>query len=323
MFKSIADLISHYQLQMDELCVRLTCACVTSERPPTAGLCKPTSSDDAWEIDKREIRLIKSLGSGQYGQVWGGLWNGKVPIAVKILKPNNSNKSDFLREASLMKKLRHPKFVQFFGVCMKDEPYYMVTELVKHGGLLYYLRNPPVRGNLKLSQLVNMAEQVAEGMAYLASQQYIHRDLAARNVLVDYGMVCKITDVGLMRSVSEADDSETKFAIKWTAPEALLHNQFSFKSDVWSFGVLLYEIITYGRPPYPGLTNKEVATKLVEGYRMPQPEECSDMYYNIMLKCWREEPENRPSFEGLLFELEEFLEFSRSSSFVFISGISK
>ena len=310
-FKSIADLIIHYQGHLDGVCVNLLYPCVSLEKPQTAGLSKHTNDD--WEIDRRQIRLVKKLGSGSFAQVWGGIWNGTTSVAVKTLKTGSSmDESDFLQEATLMKELRHPNILQIYAMCTKEQPFYIITELMKHGSLLEYLRNE--RGSLKLSQLISMAQQVTEGMTYLEEHQYIHRDLAARNVLVGDGLICKISDFGLTQSVQEAKSKAldgTKFAIKWTAPEAFLHNKFSVKSDIWSFGILLYEIITYGRFPYPGMTNEEVMRKIEQGYRMPQPKECLYTYYNIMLKCWREEPENRPTFEALQWELEEFLESTR------------
>ncbi len=312
-FESIADLIAYYQGHLDGICVNLLYPCVSLEKPQTAGLSKLTNND--WEIERKQIRLVNKLGSGGFAQVWGGVWNGTTSVAVKMLKTGSSmTESDFLREATLMKVLRHPNILQLYGICSKDQPVYIITELMKHGNLLEYLRNE--RASLKLSQLISMAQQVAEGMAYLEELRYIHRDLAARNILVGDGLICKISDFGLTQSVEEAeskaqDGSSTKFAIKWTAPEAFLHNKFSVKSDIWSFGILLYEIITCGRFPYAGMTNEEVMRKLEQDYRMPQPKECSYTYYNIMLKCWREEPENRPSFEALQWELEEFLESMR------------
>ena len=308
-FKSIADLVTHYKRHLDGICVSLLYPCVSVEKPQTAGLSKCTNDD--WEIDRRQIRLIKKLGSGNYAQVWGGIWNGTTSVAVKTLKTGSMAESDFLREATLMKELRHPNILQLYAVCTKEKPFYIITELMKHGSLLEYLRN---ERSLKLSQLISMAEQVTEGMAYLEEHKYIHRDLAARNILVGDGLLCKVADFGLTRLVKEADSNAhdgAKFAIKWAAPEALLYNEFSIKSDVWSFGIVLYEIITFGRFPYPGMTNEEVQEKLKQGYRMPQPKDCSYTYYNIMLKCWREEPENRPTFEALQWELEEFLESTR------------
>ena len=310
-FQSIPDLVSHYQQQSDGLCVSLMYPCVSLVKPQTVGLCKRENDD--WEIDCREIRFLKNIEMGNHAEVWEGLWNGTVPIAVKTLKSKEGTaESDFVREASLMKILRHPKLVNLFGVCTKELPFCIITELMKHGSLLVFLRDCRQVPS-KLHQLINMAEQIAEGMAYLEEQNYVHEYVAARNVLVGYGMVCKVADFGLTQLVSEAgcNNYGRKFAIRWTAPEAIVFQKFTVKSDVWSFGVLLYEIITYGRFPYPGLLNIEVIEKVTKGYRMPQPKECPNMYYNIMLKCWRKKPENRPCFEGLRWELEEFLESTR------------
>ncbi len=309
-FKSIADLVDHYQLQSGVLCTKLVHPCISSQKPQTAGLSKLTNEE--WEIDRKKIKLVRRLGEGRFAKVSEGIWNDTTPVAVKALDHGVIPLSDFLREVAQMRELRHPKIVQLYAVCTKEQPIYIITELVKHGSLLEYFRNE--RGSLKFSQLISMAQQVAEGMAYLEELRYIHRDLAARNILVGDGLICKISDFGLMQLVKATENKAyvgTKFAIKWTAPEALLHNNFSIKSDVWSFGILLYEIITYGRFPYAGMTNEEVMQKLEQGYRMPQPKECSYAFYNIMLKCWREEPENRPTFEALQWELEEFLESTR------------
>ena len=309
-FESIADLVDHYQLQSDGLCTNLVHPCISSQKPQTAGLSKLTNEE--WEIDRKKIKLVRKLGDGRFAEVSEGVWNDTTPVAVKALDHGVAPVSKFLRKVAQMRELRHPKIVQLYAVCTNEQPIYVITELMKHGSLLEYLRGE--RGSLKLLQLISMAQQVAEGMAYLEEHQYIHRDLAARNVLVGDGLICKISDFGLMQLVAEAENKAhdgTKFAIKWTAPEALLHNNFSVKSDVWSFGVLLYEIITFGRFPYAGMTNEEVMRKLEQGYRMPQPKESSYAYYNIMLKCWREEPENRPTFEALQWELEEYLESTR------------
>ena len=160
---------------------------------------------------------------------------------------------DFLSEAQIMKKLRHPKLIQLYAVCTLEEPIYIITELMRNGSLLEFIQG---KGRtLKLPQLIDMAAQIAAGMAYLESQNYIHRDLAARNVLVGENNVVKIADFGLARLIKE-DEYEARvgarFPIKWTAPEAANYSKFSIKSDVWSFGILLTELVTYGRIPYPG-----------------------------------------------------------------------
>ncbi|XP_078411299.1 protein-tyrosine kinase 6-like isoform X2 [Cetorhinus maximus] len=161
---------------------------------------------------------------------------------------------------------------------------------------------------LGLEQLLDMAVQVAEGMSYLESQNYVHRDLAARNVLVGDNCICKIADFGLARVVKEGVymSQSTAIPYKWTAPEAIEFGRFSVKSDVWSFGVLLYEIFTHGRTPYPGLDNQEVVSMISEGYRMPCPDGCPGKLYEIMLQCWNSTAQNRPSFKALVQILVPF-----------------
>ena len=304
-FETIQDLVQYYTTQSDGLCVNLVAPCLLSEKPQTAGLSR--QANEEWEIDRRQIRLVRRLGAGQFGEVWEGLWNNTTSVAVKTLKPGTMSPQEFLQEAALMKKLRHQKLIQLYAVCTKEEPIYIVTELMKHGSLLEYLRGEGRA--LKLPQLIDMSAQVAAGMAYLEEQNYIHRDLAARNILVGDHMICKVADFGLARVIDEdiyEAHTGAKFPIKWTAPEAALYNRFTIKSDVWSFGIVIYEIITYGRFPYPGMTNAQVLEALQQGYRMPRPMGCPDKLYDVMLDCWKEEPASRPTFETLQWQLEEF-----------------
>ncbi len=182
---------------------------------------------------------------------------------------------DFLTEAQIMKKLRHQKLIQLYAVCTMEEPIYIITELMKNGSLLEYLQG---KGRtLKLPQLIDMAAQIASGMAYLESQNYIHRDLAARNVLVGENNIVKIADFGLARLIKE-DEYEARvgarFPIKWTAPEAANYSKFSIKSDVWSFGILLTELVTYGRIPYPGMKPMNVARDTSSLSRVWQISDC-------------------------------------------------
>ena len=304
-FPNIQELIAYYQQQADGLCCQLLYPCLLTEKPQTAGLSK--QANEEWEIDRQQIRLIRKLGAGYFGEVWKGLWNNSTYVAVKTLKPGITLPNEFLQEAALMKNLRHPKLIQLYAVCTREEPIYIVTELMKHGSLVKYLRGEG--RSLKLPQLVDMAAQVATGMAYLEEQNYIHRDLAARNIWVGEHLICKVADFGLARLFDEdiyEAHTGAKFPIKWTAPEAVMYNRFSTKSDVWSFGIVLYEIITYGYSPYPGMTNEQVLEAIEQGYRIPRPMECPDKLYDIMLDCWREEPANRPTFETLQWQLEEF-----------------
>ena len=304
-FNTIQDLVEYYKIQSDGLCCTLMHPCSVSEKPITAGLSK--QANEEWEIERRQIKLLRKLGAGQFGEVWEGLWNGTTKVAVKTLKPGTMSAIEFLQEAALMKKLRHPKLIQLFAVCTKEEPIYIVTELMKFGSLLDYLRGDG--RSLQEKQLIDMLAQVASGMAYLEQANYIHRDLAARNILVADNLICKVADFGLARVIDEdiyEAHTGAKFPIKWTAPEAALYNRFTIKSDVWSYGVLIYEVVTYGRFPYPGMTNAEVLEKIQTGYRMSAPPKCHKRLHDYMLECWKEDPVARPTFETLQWQLEEF-----------------
>uniref|UniRef100_A0A8C1Z5Z1 non-specific protein-tyrosine kinase n=1 Tax=Cyprinus carpio TaxID=7962 RepID=A0A8C1Z5Z1_CYPCA len=272
------------------------------------------------ELSLSGLLLSDQMFSGQFGEVFEGIWNDRTAVAVKTLKPGTMDPKDFLREAQIMKKLRHAKLIQLYAVCTTEEPIYIVTELMSHGSLLEYLQSKTHSHNSQ-TQLcqIEMGAQVASGMAYLELQNYIHRDLAARNVLVGDNNVCKVANFGLARvfqleneNVYEAKEG-TKFPVKWTALEAIHENKFTIKSDVWSFGILLYEIVTFGQMPYPTMTNYQVVQQLPKGYRMPCPLNCPKYLYDIMSECWKDSPADRPTFETLQWKLEEFFEMDASS----------
>lgn len=285
----------------DGLCCNLTGVCV-NYIPDTMGL-----NHDAWEINRDTLNLEVKLGTGCFADVFYGTWNGTTKVAVKTLKPGTMSPESFLEEAQIMKKLRHDKLVQLYAV-VSEEPIYIVTEYMGKGSLLEFLKDGEGRG-LKLPNLVDMAAQVAAGMAYIERMNYIHRDLRSANILVGDNLVCKIADFGLARLIEDNEYTArqgAKFPIKWTAPEAALYGKFTIKSDVWSFGILLTELVTKGRVPYPGMNNREVLEQVERGYRMPCPQDCPISLHELMLQCWKKDAEERPTFEYLQAFLEDY-----------------
>ncbi|XP_065502078.1 tyrosine-protein kinase HCK isoform X1 [Caloenas nicobarica] len=246
-FNTLQELVQHYKGQSDGLCQRLTYPC----RVPKPQ--KPWEKD-AWEIPRESLRLERKLGAGQFGEVWMATYNKHTKVAVKTMKPGSMSVDAFLEEANLMKTLQHDKLVKLHAVVTKEEPIYIITEFMDKGSLLDFLKSD--EGNKQpLPKLIDFSAQIAEGMAFIEKRNYIHRDLRAANILVSALLVCKIADFGLARVIEDNEYTAregAKFPIKWTAPEAINYGSFTIKSDVWSFGILLTEIITYGRTPYPG-----------------------------------------------------------------------
>ncbi|KAL1128822.1 hypothetical protein AAG570_013356 [Ranatra chinensis] len=265
---------------------------------------------DHWEIDRSEIQLIKKLGQGNFGEVWYGKWRNSTDVAVKTLRQGAMSTQAFLQEAAIMKKFRHDRLVALYAVCSKQEPVYIVQEYMIHGSLLEFLRSGP-GSDLPFQDLLYIASQVASGMAYLEQKQLIHRDLAARNVLIGENNIAKICDFGLARVIEDDEycpRQGSSFPVKWTAPEAIVYGKFSIKSDVWSYGILLMELFTYGQVPYPGMHGREVIEQVERGYRMPKPGShyIPDSIYSLMLQCWEAEPNKRPTFEFLNHFFEDF-----------------
>ncbi|XP_045459588.1 tyrosine-protein kinase Btk29A [Melitaea cinxia] len=297
---SIPELINYHKHNSGGLCSRLKATPCDRPAPPTAGL-----SHDKWEIDPGELVLLEELGAGQFGVVRRGRWRGRTDTAVKMMKEGTMSEDDFIDEAKVMTKLQHQNLVQLYGVCSKHRPIYIVTEYMRHGSLFNYLRRTSP-DQLGPAVLLDMCIQVCKGMAYLERHNYIHRDLAARNCLVGDENVVKVADFGLARYVLDdqyTSSGGTKFPIKWAPPEVLNYTRFSSKSDVWAFGVLMWEVFTCGKVPYGRMKNSEVVDMVQRGQVLEKPKGCLNEIYNVMKACWRHAPEERPSFRLLKEEL--------------------
>ncbi|CAD5234386.1 unnamed protein product [Bursaphelenchus xylophilus] len=308
-FKTLSELVHHHSNSSSGLICSLLYPAPKKHKGPASFSLSPTAADQ-WEIDRTEIVMRNKLGGGQYGDVYEGYWKKyDRTVAVKTLKEDAMAMGDFLAEAAIMKNLQHENLVQLLGVCTSEAPFYIITEYMNRGNLLDYLRKTD-RKTLPPTILMKIATQIAAGMAYLESRNFIHRDLAARNCLVSDDHVVKVADFGLARFMREdtyTAHAGAKFPIKWTAPEGLAYNTFSTKSDVWAFGVLLWEIATYGMTPYPGVELSDVYSLLEKGFRMDIPTGCPDSVYRLMIQCWNWSPSDRPCFNDLYKSLEGLL----------------
>uniref|UniRef100_A0A8C3SXX0 Tyrosine-protein kinase n=1 Tax=Chelydra serpentina TaxID=8475 RepID=A0A8C3SXX0_CHESE len=295
-FNTLAELVHHHSTVADGLVTTLHYPAPKCNKPTVYGV---SPIHDKWEMERTDITMKHKLGGGQYGEVYVGVWKKyNLTVAVKTLKEDTMEVEEFLKEAAVMKEIKHPNLVQLLGVCTLEPPFYIVTEYMPYGNLLDYLRECN-REEVSAVVLLYMATQISSAMEYLEKKNFIHRDLAARNCLVGENHVVKVADFGLSRLMT--GDTYTahagaKFPIKWTAPESLAYNTFSIKSDVWAFGVLLWEIATYGMSPYPGIDLSQVYDLLEKGYRMEQPEGCPPKVYELMRACWKWNPPDRPSF---------------------------
>uniref|UniRef100_A0A8C5F7R5 receptor protein-tyrosine kinase n=1 Tax=Gadus morhua TaxID=8049 RepID=A0A8C5F7R5_GADMO len=281
------------------------------------------------------LTLGKGLGEGCFGQVVlaevVGLEKSRptrvTKVAVKMLKADGTERDlcDLASEMQMMKMVgRHKNIINLLGACTQEGPLYVVVEYASRGNLRDYLRSrrpegqeycsgpwKVALGGVGVSELVSGAYQVARGMAYLASKKCIHRDLAARNVLVTEDEVMKIADFGLARDVHHIDyykkTTNGRLPVKWMAPEALFDRVYTHQSDVWSFGVLLWEMFTLGGSPYPGVPVEELFKLLREGHRMERPSSCTAELYGLMTACWRSGPSQRPTFHQLVLDLDHTL----------------
>ncbi|GFO13043.1 receptor protein-tyrosine kinase [Plakobranchus ocellatus] len=265
-------------------------------------------------INESELRIGTMIGSGAFGSVYKGLWvpqgeHVKIPVAIKVLQDGTNSNAELLEEARVMSSVEHVCCVRILAVCMTSQMM-LVTQLMPFGNLLKYVRE--YYQHIGSKALLNWCTQIARGMAYLEDRGIVHRDLAARNVLVQSPNQVKITDFGLAKLLDN-DSSEYRspgglMPIKWLALECINDKVFTHKSDVWSFGITVWELFTLGKKPYENVRTQDVPILLEKGERLQQPMICTIDVYMIMVKCWMLEPDSRPSFKELV---EEFSKFSR------------
>ncbi|EGK97090.1 AGAP003651-PB [Anopheles gambiae str. PEST] len=298
-FPSIQELIVHqYQ----------------SELPVTgrsgAVLRKPVLRE-RWELSNDDVILLDKIGRGNFGDVYKAkLKSSKnTLVAVKTCRMTlpEEQKRKFLQEGRILKQYDHPNIVKLIGICVQKQPIMIVMELVAGGSLLMFLRKNA--STLGQRQMMGMCRDAAAGMRYLESKNCIHRDLAARNCLIGSENIVKISDFGMSREEEEyiVSGGMKQIPIKWTAPEALNFGKYTSLCDVWSYGILVWEIFSRGDTPYSGMSNSMARERIDEGYRMPAPEGAPPEMYRLMLKCWSYEPESRPHFDEICSVVDALL----------------
>ncbi|XP_020291800.1 tyrosine-protein kinase Fer isoform X1 [Pseudomyrmex gracilis] len=262
---------------------------------------------ERWELNNDDVILLEKIGRGNFGDVYKAqLKTCKTDVAVKTCKVTlpDEQKRKFLQEGRILKQYDHPNIVKLIGICVQKQPIMIVMELVPGGSLLTYLRKNA--GTITQREQLRMCKDAAAGMSYLESKYCIHRDLAARNCLVGHECIVKISDFGMSREEEEyiVSDGMKQIPIKWTAPEALNFGKYTSLCDVWSYGILMWEIFSKGGNPYSGMSNSQAREKIDAGYRMPAPEGTPEEIYRLMLRCWEYEPEKRPHFDQIYNALE-------------------
>ncbi|XP_060940762.1 ephrin type-A receptor 4-A-like [Limanda limanda] len=279
----------------------------------------------AKEIDVSSIHIERVIGMGEFGEVCSGRLRvqGKreIYVAIKSLKAGYTDKQrrDFLSEASIMGQFDHPNIIRLEGVITRCKPLMIITEYMENGSLDAFLRKHD--GQFTVIQLVGMLRGIASGMKYLSDMSYVHRDLAARNILVNSNLVCKVSDFGLSRVLE--DDPEAayttreatgtylspggKIPIRWTAPEGIAFRKFTTASDVWSYGIVMWEVVSYGERPYWDMNNQDVIKAIEEGYRLPAPMDCPVVMHQLMLDCWERDRAERPTFSQILNMLDKLI----------------
>lgn len=272
----------------------------------------------AKEIEASFVKIEEVIGAGEFGEVCRGRL--RVPgrkenyVAIKTLKGGYTEKQrrDFLSEASIMGQFQHPNIIHLEGVITTSCPVMILTEFMENGALDSFLRMND--GQFTTIQLVGMLRGIAAGMKYLSDMSFVHRDLAARNILVNSNLVCKVSDFGLSRFLTENSSDPTytsslggKIPIRWTAPEAIAYRKFTSASDAWSYGIVMWEVMSYGERPYWDMSNQDVINAIEQDYRLPPPPDCPASLHALMLDCWQKERANRPRFCDVVASLDRLI----------------
>ncbi|GAB0193675.1 ephrin type-B receptor 3 [Grus japonensis] len=290
----------------------------------------------AKEIDISCVKIEEVIGAGEFGEVCRGRL--KLPgrreifVAIKTLKVGYTERQrrDFLSEASIMGQFDHPNIIHLEGVVTKSRPVMIITEFMENCALDSFLRLND--GQFTVIQLVGMLRGIAAGMKYLSEMNYVHRDLAARNILVNSNLVCKVSDFGLSRFLEDdpADPTYTsslggKIPIRWTAPEAIAYRKFTSASDVWSYGIVMWEVMSYGERPYWDMSNQDVINAVEQDYRLPPPMDCPTALHQLMLDCWVRDRNLRPKFAQIVNTLDKLIRNAASLKVIASvqSGISQ
>uniref|UniRef100_A0A4W5RFB8 Tyrosine-protein kinase receptor n=1 Tax=Hucho hucho TaxID=62062 RepID=A0A4W5RFB8_9TELE len=298
----------------------------TSSNPEYLSAADMYEPDD-WEVGRDKINILRELGQGSFGMVYEGIAKDIVKgepetsVAVKTVNESASlrERIEFLNEASVMKGFTCHHVVRLMGVVSKGQPTLVVMELMTHGDLKSYLRclrpdsenNPTGRPPPTLKEMIQMAAEIADGMAYLNAKKFVHRDLAARNCMVAQDFTVKIGDFGMTRDIYETDyyrkGGKGLLPVRWMAPESLKDGVFTANSDCWSFGVVLWEVSTLAEQPYQGLSNEQVLKFVMDAGFLDRPDNCADRLHDLMSMCWQYNPKLRPSFQEIIEMLHEDL----------------
>uniref|UniRef100_A0A8C2GSV8 Tyrosine-protein kinase receptor n=1 Tax=Cyprinus carpio TaxID=7962 RepID=A0A8C2GSV8_CYPCA len=282
---------------------------------------------DEWEVAREKITMCRELGQGSFGMVYEGIAKGVVKdepetrVAIKTVNESASMREriEFLNEASVMKEFNCHHVVRLLGVVSQGQPTLVIMELMTRGDLKSYLRSLRSKEQGSSSQslpplkkMIQMAGEIADGMAYLNANKFVHRDLAARNCMVAEDFTVKIGDFGMTRDIYETDyyrkGGKGLLPVRWMSPESLKDGVFTTNSDVWSFGVVLWEIATLAEQPYQGMSNEQVLRFVMEGGLLDKPDNCPDMLFELMRMCWQYNPKMRPSFLEIINSIKEELE---------------